>query len=95
MGVFDMVGVRRHSTTIVHVAADRRGRNDHNTLFGCARSVQGVVYSELDMEVFRDPELLRPYRGCGRHRPDNTILGLLLGLLYQVSRDSVCNKKIC
>ena len=89
MGLFDMVGVRRHSTATVYAAAHRRGGDNHDALFGCVGNIQGIVHPQLDMEILRDTKLFRSHRGGGRHRSNDPVFGFLLGLLHKVSYNGV------
>lgn len=87
LDVFYLVGVRCDPTPTVHVAADWRSGYHYYPLLVCLGSVQGTLYSELDLPILhrgRIPAFLSAGSHHRRHYPDLAVLGLLLHLLQQV-----------
>ena len=51
LGLLNLARIRRHPPPIIHAPTNRRSRDNHHTLPSCARSISGVIYSQLDVPV--------------------------------------------
>lgn len=84
VGLLPLAWICGHITTAIHAAANRRSRNDHDSLSICAGNLQGLVYTQLVVSVFYRRQV-RPDPLGRRHNSDDSLFWLFLDLLYKVS----------
>jgi len=90
MGVLNLAGIGSYLATTILVAEDWRSRDDYDALLVCARTLQNVVYPQLDLQVLCGGSLGLDLGIC-RYCADGAVLGFLLDLLHQGSeRKEVC-----
>ncbi len=84
LGIFDLARIGSHPTAALHAPADRRGRDDNDTLPIRAGSLSGAVHPELDLPILcgKPVELCR---GPRWNYPNGALFRLFLDLLHQVS----------
>ena len=84
MGLLNMVRIGCYIASTIHATTYGRSRDYNDTLSFRAGHIQSAVHTQLDLPVF----LCGTLCGCNTMDSwsiaDNSVLGLLLDLLYQV-----------
>ena len=84
LGLLHLARIRRHPPATLHAPTYRRSRNNNDALPLRAWNLQGVIHSELAVSVLCRG-LCGPDTLGGGDAADDSVLGLFLDLLYQVS----------